>query len=112
MLAATKKYKKKVRFSVMRVLLVPLMLCDPKLSKYIFQINSMRHNEKDIEFNSKLRKYEDDLTDDQYMFIKTLGMANTLISTVILVLHEIFPGSYFEKHLVIRVMRETRDEGK
>eukprot|EP00924_Labyrinthula_sp_SR-Ha-C_P013504 snap_masked-scaffold_5-processed-gene-4.12-mRNA-1 protein AED:1.00 eAED:1.00 QI:0/-1/0/0/-1/1/1/0/144 len=84
---------------------------DPKPSKYIFQVNSTKHEDHDTGLYPKLRKYQEGLPDDEFKFIEKLGLAINSIRTAILAVHENSLGIYFEKYLVRRVMRKARDEG-
>eukprot|EP00924_Labyrinthula_sp_SR-Ha-C_P006502 snap_masked-scaffold_80-processed-gene-0.21-mRNA-1 protein AED:1.00 eAED:1.00 QI:0/0/0/0/1/1/2/0/115 len=83
---------------MLRVLGVTLF--DLMISTYISNVNGSKEEEYEAEFNSKLGKYEDDLTDDQIKFTETSGLADTSASSAILAHHENFLGIYAEKELV------------
>eukprot|EP00924_Labyrinthula_sp_SR-Ha-C_P004615 snap_masked-scaffold_1-processed-gene-5.27-mRNA-1 protein AED:1.00 eAED:1.00 QI:0/0/0/0/1/1/2/0/214 len=85
---------------------------DLKFGKYIFQVKCLEHTGHEVEVKKNERKFLSDLKPPKVRMLKYLGVAETPLTSVEVALHREFPGIYFDKELLKRQLKKTREEGR
>eukprot|EP00924_Labyrinthula_sp_SR-Ha-C_P013009 maker-scaffold_12-snap-gene-6.41-mRNA-1 protein AED:0.42 eAED:0.44 QI:0/0/0/1/0/0/2/0/344 len=81
-----------------------------EISKYIFVVINENHYIHEVKALGKIKKYAQQLTTEELKMIKHLGVADSGIAVADVALHRNFPGTFFDKALVKRILRKAEEE--